>query len=318
MPVPTITWIQPAANEITPAIPTVQIILSDTGGGALGIDLATVSVMLYRVGEWRTLVSGGVIGADGAGIILPNATLGYDLTVRPTADLADARWYVAAAGSNLTADAFAWLRGFTAWEEETPAEDHATFAAANLLAQYADATRLKDTLAILMGEIQNAEDLTYEMLAERSVYTAIGVQLDTLGVLVGQGRIDPYAAIDEIYRLFLLARIMVNKSDGRWSQLLAVLERVGIYEPIGAREYYPATIQTECTAVIDATYAAAIWEIVQDAGPAGVRWDFVWSTYSESDVFTLSSQIGTNETDIARGTSNLAGTTGGRMSGMLT
>jgi hypothetical protein len=318
MPTPTITWIQPASSAITPPVPTIQIILSDTGGGALGIDLATISVMLYRVGEWRTLVSGGAIGADGAGIILPNATLGYDLTVRPTADLADARWYVAVACYNLTADPLSALRGFTAWAEETPAEDHASFAAANLLAQYTDATRLKDALAVLMGEVQNAEDLTYEMLAERSVYTAIGVQLDTLGVLVGQGRIDPYAALDEIYRLFILARIMVNKSDGRWPQILAVLERIGIYEPIGAREYYPATIQTECTAVIDATYAAAIWEIVQDAGPAGVRWDFIWSTYSETDVFTLSSQVGTNETDIARGTSNLAGTTGGRVCGMLT
>ena len=215
---------------------------------------------------------------------------------------------------------------FTAWNDEIPKVDHGTTGLARLIAQYAgdNAPRLQSLLSTMLdGEatiggvtgptgVQSAEDLAYQLLTLRSIYTATGVQLDTLGKIVGLTR-NAYAADDEIYRLLLLVKILVNRSNGRLEVFLDIIERVGITEPIAAFEFYPAALRTEATGMAADPAGAAIWEIIRAAKPAGVRWDFVFSTYASDSVFTISSDAATFQTDNARGTENIAGTAGGRI-----
>lgn len=215
---------------------------------------------------------------------------------------------------------------FTAWNDEIPKVDHETAGLDRLLAQYGpdNAVRLRAMLDIfLAGEatisgatgytgIQGAEELAYQLLALRSIYTATGVNLDNLGRLLGLAR-NAYAATDDVYRLLLLVKILVNRSNGRLPELLTIIERVGVTEPIAAYEYHPASLTTVATDFPADPAGAAVWGMIRAAKAAGVRWDFVFSTYSESVVFQTSPDPAADQTNNAQGTSNIAGTSGGRI-----
>jgi len=218
----------------------------------------------------------------------------------------------------------------TAWDDEIPKLDFDDDL--NLLiAQYSDRPRMLAMLDCLLTcdeltdprGLQAAEDVAYQMLALRSVYTATGVNLELVGSLVGQERPGIAGADDEVYRLWILVRIMVNRSNGRWSELLDILERIGITEHIDAIEMhgghyaYAGPAFRTCVFGVDATQIQSIWELVQLAGGAGCQWDFCWTTYDEADAFTLASTPGADEASTTQGLSNVAGTTGGYLVRMM-
>jgi len=217
----------------------------------------------------------------------------------------------------------AW--SFTAWNDEIPIVDHATNGLARLLAQYTDAVRLRGIVDIALdGEttiagatgpsgVQAVEDLAYQFLALRSIYTATGVNLDIVGRIVGLER-NAYSASDDIYRLLLLVKIAVNRSESTWDEINAMIVRLGL-TLLSSLEYWPATMRTEVADMPADPAGDAIWDLLQDAGAAGVRWDFVWSTRAATDIFTTSSQLAADDASTTQGTANLAGVTGGRLAG---
>lgn len=71
--------------------------------------------------------------------------------------------------------------------------------------------------------IQEREDLYQAMLVAFLVDSAIGVQLDMIGKLVGQGR---NGMVDDDYRRYIKARITVNKSDGLIEELITIAKLV--------------------------------------------------------------------------------------------
>ena len=213
---------------------------------------------------------------------------------------------------------------FTAWNDELPQIDHSEIGLARVLAEYVESPRLLDVLeTYLDGEatisgitaptgVQAIEDLAYQMLALRSVYTATGVNLDVLGKIVGQPRIA-YAATDDVYRLLILVKILVNRSAGHLEELLTIIERTGITEPIAAFEYYPAALLTEATGVAADPAGAGIWSVIRAAKAGGVRWTFVYSTYDSDDVFTISPDPAADQNSTTQGTEVIATGTGGHI-----
>lgn len=214
--------------------------------------------------------------------------------------------------------------------------DHAGYGLDKLLAQYADTPRLRGLLDILLDGVttigggpaaptgvQAIEDLGWELLTERFLHVvegvgpAVGVQLDAIGEIVGLER-NAYAATDAVYRELLKIKMLVNLSDGRLPTILDILERLNFDDPIVAFEYFPAAFQTQLCGVDADPAGVAIWGLVQHAKPAGVRWDFLWSTYSETDIFTYAENLSATTTDTARGYGNLAlpPTAGGHYMGM--
>ncbi len=71
----------------------------------------------------------------------------------------------------------------------------------------------------LIGPGQSTENALRQLYAERRVDTAIGVQLDVLGRLVGQLRLG---LSDDMYRRVLRARISANRSKGTIADAILV------------------------------------------------------------------------------------------------
>lgn len=185
----------------------------------------------------------------------------------------------------------------------TPAE-HVAEGDAQLLWQYADKPRERAWLAEQLGQVESLEAVGWQLLCERSIYTALGEQLDTIGRIVDQPR---GGMLDEEYRLFLLGRIFVNRSNGTLPEFLELLQLLGV-EDVAICEYPPAAIQVTASEV---AYPWAVGELLFDMKPAGVRLMWVRSIYPAAELFTLSSTPGTDEVDANRGLADISGSPGG-------
>ena len=99
----------------------------------------------------------------------------------------------------------------------------------------------KDKIQALAGvfaaQIQDIENVCFQLLEGRSLSSAVGVQLDGLGALVGQPR---EGRSDTTYRIWIAARIRLNLSHGSAEDIY------GIFSPlleagqsVALTEYYP-------------------------------------------------------------------------------
>ncbi len=101
--------------------------------------------------------------------------------------------------------------------------DHTAEAYARLSHQFKDKPNIQALLAIFAGRYDELETAYYALLVERTIYTAVGAQLDQIGARVGQPR---NGLADEVYRRYILARIAANKSDGLVEDLIDVVRLV--------------------------------------------------------------------------------------------
>src|SRR5512133_111299 len=97
--------------------------------------------------------------------------------------------------------------------------DHGDRAAARLLQQYRDGASIPALVRALSGGLQQVEDVLWDIRLRRAVSAAEGVQLDVLGRIVGQPR---EGRTDAVYRIWILARVRLNKGSGRPEDLLGV------------------------------------------------------------------------------------------------
>jgi hypothetical protein len=116
--------------------------------------------------------------------------------------------------------------------------DHADQAVARLLQQYREGVSVPALISALCAPLQELEDVLWDIRLRRAVATAEGAQLDVLGRIVGQpreGRTDP------VYRIWILARVRLNKGSGRPEDILQIF--AGITQGMTAldlEEQYPA------------------------------------------------------------------------------
>ena len=102
---------------------------------------------------------------------------------------------------------------------------------------YRGKPRFEALLSSYVKRCQALEDAVWEVILGRMFENAVGYQLDIIGKLVGQPR---RGMEDDIYRIWITARIRINRSHGRPKDILEILHLV---EPmIGRyREQYPCT-----------------------------------------------------------------------------
>jgi len=89
--------------------------------------------------------------------------------------------------------------------------EHVNQAVARLIQQYRDKPRMEALIAIYSRQVQDLEDALWQLATERFADTAIGAQLDVLGIIVGQER---QGLGDDDYRALIAARIAANNSEG--------------------------------------------------------------------------------------------------------
>ena len=204
---------------------------------------------------------------------------------------------------------------FTSWNDEIQIEDHGEAVRLALILQYLESVRLRAFLDAHVDEIQSAEDVAYDMLARRSVYTAEGMQLDRLGVIVGQERIEAYATDDDAYRTHLLAVIYVHMADGQPLQIYELLEVLSCVAGVQLREVPPAAFEVS---VVDCDYPAVVNTLIQGLTGAGIACYFCYSRFPLDETFQASGTYATEEYDADTGAGSVySAAVGGRSSGVF-
>lgn len=164
-------------------------------------------------------------------------------------------------------------------------ESHAAEALERLCELFKAKANIRALITLWCGPIQAFEDVMYQVLTERTVDIAIGVQLDMLGVIVGQPR---GGLSDDDYRRYIRARIRVNRSNGTINQILAIVRLIvnNSTAVIHFDPSYPAAAIIRVAGIaFDSAIAAALIFFLRDAAAGGVRLVLEWSTVAPEDTF---------------------------------
>lgn len=170
-------------------------------------------------------------------------------------------------------------------------------------------------LSTYLTQIQLLEDAAWSVYVGTMLPAAVGDALDMLGELVGQPR---QGRTDEVYRLWINARVRLSTSSGTPVDILeiarAVLPATATMDLV---EYFPGAFMLDVLGVLDVTTAQQLGVMLHEAKAAGVRIDFVYSASAAGETFTLGSAAVTPDIDVARGFADVAQTTGGKLAGVV-
>ena len=179
-----------------------------------------------------------------------------------------------------------------------PIVDHVPVGLDLLIEQYKGRPRIEGLLSSWLNRIQELEDAIWTVIDGRIIDTAVGVQLDTLGKLVGQLR---GSETDEAYRAFIRARIRANRSLGHPGDLIAVTMLATGFSASGvAFTELPATTLIDLLTPTTDAVAAAVRALLAHAKPLGTALALGYSGYPEADTFAFADGD-TVVTDTARG-----------------
>jgi len=190
--------------------------------------------------------------------------------------------------------------------------EHETQGLARLLRQYVDRPRVEGFLSAYLEQVQSLDDLAIEVMTQVWPLTAIGAQIDVLGKIVGRAR---GGMLDDEYRLWVLAKIFINRSNGRIEEFYDVLDILGFTGHI-IREAYPCLVVVE---LYEAIAPSTVFDLLDTARAAGARLDLVYSTTTRAATFRASSIYGGDDTTAANGAGSVYdGSVGGASAGEFT
>lgn len=169
----------------------------------------------------------------------------------------------------------------------TKIESHVDGALERRPEMFKGKAKFEALLTILATPAQALEDALWQLFTERFLSAAVGVQLDVLGALVGQSR---NGMSDEMYRLYIRARILANSSDGLGDDAIAIVRQAldDADAEVVLEAQFPASfvIKVEGVAVA-AVYSAAIAELLRAGASAGVRAILETSASEPEDTFVF-------------------------------
>lgn len=162
----------------------------------------------------------------------------------------------------------------------TQITDYEARALDRLAAQFSGKPRIAAILNALSAEVQQVEDMLFDLLNKRSIDGGEGVQLDKLGTIVGQPR---QSRTDAEYRVALRARIRINLAQGQPEEIIAAIKFATDATFVRLYEFFPAAFLLEFTGTIINT--PDLLNIFRSVRPAGVFGALVWTA---TNPFTLS------------------------------
>lgn len=196
--------------------------------------------------------------------------------------------------------------------------DHCTRGMSRLIEQYKDKPRIEAIVCTINDQVQDLETALWRLYTERGIDYAYGIQLDKLGEIVGEER---KGQTDEPYRRFIRVRILVNKSDGKFEQLLEIallaLNDAEVPAEVKVTEYFPAAVDVTINSAILTFglvpfYLFALLRLAKAAG-VNLTMQFVWGEIAEAFTFGSSSLYPEDGTDLGWGSTSDA-TLGGEWS----
>lgn len=141
-----------------------------------------------------------------------------------------------------------------------------------------DLTNLQKLLRCLVTPFQLLEDAKWQLKTERWLATAIGVQLDEIGVILGLPR--NINESDEDYRERLYFQIFINTSSGTPEQVMAVLKFLTEATYVNIFEYQIAGFQLETNGLKFPNPPNELNEAIFRVSPAGVNYAPIVATYN--------------------------------------
>lgn len=163
--------------------------------------------------------------------------------------------------------------------------DHVNQALARLHEQHKGKTNIEALLTALTSPIQDIEAAMIQLLLERTIDTAIGVQLDVIGKIVGQPR---NGLSDDDYRRHVRARIATSNSKARVADLI-VVSRLVLDDPTTAIEVdqtgAAAVVTRLAGTLVTDTVAGFLMDFLRDTAAAGVRIHLQYLQAAEANSF---------------------------------
>ena len=117
--------------------------------------------------------------------------------------------------------------------------DQTELGLSRMLSQWSDKKNITGLFKSYLENIQPLEEMWQQLLNERDIYSAIGAQLDVLGLIVGEPR---EGLDDDQYRIAILNRIAINSSDGTPPKVLEILRLLSNSQDVNLFEYFPASV----------------------------------------------------------------------------
>lgn len=165
---------------------------------------------------------------------------------------------------------------------------HVSTALSRLLEQFKGNHEMRAMLESWVTQIQEFEDVAFQVLNGRGIDEGEGVQLDGIGQIVGQ----PREGIDDAtYRFRLKARILLNASSGTIPEILQIFDLlVASDQNVALTEYFPASFLLTVGGDSGTTAARAreLLRILNEATAGGVGRQLIYSTDSDDNTFTFS------------------------------
>lgn len=118
--------------------------------------------------------------------------------------------------------------------------DQVTLGVERLIHQWQDKPVVVALLKSYLISVQEIEDVYDQLLNERGLDTAIGAQLDVLGLIVGEPRNN---RLDEPYRSAIKFRIAINSSDGTEPVVVSLLKQLSNADTIIYQDVFPAGVK---------------------------------------------------------------------------
>lgn len=139
-----------------------------------------------------------------------------------------------------------------------------------LIEQWSGKPDLASILRSYLAQAQDIEDALFEIISERCLDVAVGVQLDTLGRLVKQPRTT---ASDDRFRTAIRARIAINKSNGTAEDLIRVasLLLTEFGEAFELRDEPPAQVRVTVIDALQSGDPDLLAALLNEARLGGVR-----------------------------------------------
>lgn len=272
----------------------------------LGVDITSLSTVLTPVlFEPTTLASSGVVVTEYRGNIYSTDATDTEVYLRfDNLNPEHGRLFkLAVSGLDKLANPIADTFKGICWPRDLTYLDAVNRGLSEILAKYVGKPRLNAWLTSLLRQIESVDDLAFEYYARRWPYTAEGVQLDAIGKIVNY---DRPGVSDDLYRMFLVAVVLANKSNGTFPELHEILDICGVLERWFWHSY-PASLELVVTGF---AWPEHLREILRRWQPGGVDFRFAGSETPASNCFILSTPNQLTP-DTQRGLSNPAQTTGG-------
>lgn len=148
--------------------------------------------------------------------------------------------------------------------------------------QFRSKPRWQALADLLAAQAQDLEDATQTLFSFPNIDDSEGPQLDLIGRIIGQVRLG---TSDAVYRMYLKARVLINRSSGRFDELYAVLKAA--FGDIGFRitEGGTKALDVRIVGVVTAAQAAAAAFFLRDAKDAGVRIVMQWQEAADANTF---------------------------------